>query len=59
MGCNCGSGGGSGMALATQSPTAWVVYNAENIALSSYRTEVEAAAAAARTPGATYRADRV
>lgn len=42
-----------------QAPTAWTVYAQGGTALGSYRTEVEAATAAARTPGATYRPDRV
>lgn len=54
MGCNCGSGGGGG--VSTLSNKAWLVYGTDGkIVLGSYRTEIEAAAAAARTPGATYR----
>lgn len=53
MGCGCGSGGGT-----TLTSVNYEVVSADNVVLSVYRTEVEAASAAARTPGATYRAAR-
>lgn len=54
MGCSCGSASTPG--TATLSNKAWLVYGTDGkIVLGSYRTEVEAAAAASRTPGATYR----
>lgn len=46
-GCNCGN-------KAKSTPTAYIVKKPDGTS-SSYRTEVEAAAAAKRTPGATYR----
>lgn len=54
MGCNCKKGGGA--SAATLANKAWLVYGDHGqTVLGSYRTEIEAAAAAARTPGATYR----
>lgn len=50
MGCNCGT------TSASTKQTNWEVRSPSNEYLGSYRTEVEAAVAAARTPGATYRA---
>ncbi len=53
MGCGCNS------APSATAPTAWTVYTPHNEALGSYRTEVEAASAASRVEGGTYRPDRV
>jgi hypothetical protein len=54
MGCNCGSGGG--VSTLSTANKAWLVYGTDGkIVLGSYRTEIEAAQAASRTPGATYR----
>ena len=49
MACSCNNN----KASVTAQP--WEVRSTENEHLGSYRTEVEAAVAAARTPGATYR----
>jgi hypothetical protein len=55
MGCSCNSAKASTMST----PQSWQVVSPEGVVLSSYRTEIEAASAAARTPGATYRAESV
>ncbi len=48
MGCNCGN--------KKSGPTSYTVRKPDG-STTSYRTEVEAAAAAKRTPGATYKAN--
>jgi len=48
MGCGCGTS-------AASTTYDWEVRGPDNVYLGSHRTEVEAAVAAARTPGATYR----
>lgn len=55
MGCSCNSAKASTMST----PQSWQVVSSDNIVISSFRTEIEAASAAARTPGATYRPESV
>lgn len=47
MGCGCNSG------PVAMAPAAWIVSKPDGTHVS-YRTEVEASAAALRTPGSTY-----
>ena len=49
MGCSCNKTSAPGAS------NSWEVRGPDNTYLGSHRTEVEAAVAAARTPGATYR----
>lgn len=51
MGCNCGS-------ASTPVAPNWIVSGPDGTYIGSYRTEIEAASVASRTPGATYRPDR-